>query len=130
MPLPVREFPQDLTEEEKKLGFDLIELENPSNSRSDFRFRLAVVFLVNETDVIFKNRDPFTRSIFYQQMRWGTLPEEGERVEAAEWHCVSNRFDRDPVEAIQQASANPNGDLLNSIVARPFAMRRKSNGHS
>ena len=47
----MKEFPQDLTEEEKELGFDLIELENPSNSRSDFRFRLAVVFLVNETDV-------------------------------------------------------------------------------
>lgn len=121
----MREFPQTLTEEEKELGFELIELENPSNSRSDFRFRVAVVFLVSETDVIFKNRDPFTRSIFYQRMRWGTLPEENERAEAAEWHFVSNRFHCDPGEAIQEASANPNGYSSDQIVARPFAIRGK-----
>jgi hypothetical protein len=42
-------YPLDLTDEEKELGFQIMKLENPSNSVSDFSFRPVVACILSES---------------------------------------------------------------------------------
>ena len=100
-------YNSQLTEAEQKLGYVVMDVDNPRANYSGEPTKVrAVVFVLGESDVIIKLNDPIRRGVSYSHQRYGRYPVLGPFKEQPEpqWQPVGGPY-WEPAQAIQQAQS-------------------------
>jgi hypothetical protein len=117
MTLP--EYPTGISEHEQSLGFELIELQNPSGHGISLDWVSVVAKILSESDIIIKTCLPSGDVLIYKHRRFGVMSDiRGQFYdEPPVWHAVGADLFSDPQKAIIEASFG--SDELTPYIVRP-----------
>jgi len=112
------EYPREITDQERELGFEHIQVPNPRKAFGGPKQCTAVARQVRPSEHIFKLVSELDGSIYYKHWRWGVFSDCTDQP--ADWIPCGSETYANPELAIHDALSDLTDDEGFTVTLRPF----------